>query len=248
MALYLLTNVAYLAVLPLSEIAAAREDRVAQLVATTIFGPVGSTLVIAAILVSTFGCLNGLILSGARVCYAMAREGLFFRPCAKLDARKTPASALVYQAGWSMVLSLSGSYSNLLTYTTFASVFFGGLMVAALYRLRRTRPEMPRPYRCWGYPVTPALYLLICVPFLIYVVQGDPVSTLLGVGLVVSGIPFYRVWKGRRQRSVKLECFTAPASTRPAVGRASPRCAWRRRRSAAGRRDRRRNTRRNRAR
>ena len=95
-----------------------------------------------------------------------------------------------------MVLALSGSYSNLLTYSVFASVFFGGLMVAAVYRLRRTHPEMPRPYRCWGYPVTPALYLLICVPFLIYVIQGDPVSTLLGVGLVVSGIPFYMAWKG----------------------------------------------------
>ncbi len=197
MALYVLTNVSYLAVLPVSEIAAAPEDRVAQLVAATIFGPIGSTLVIGAILVSTFGCLNGLILSGARVCYAMAREGLFFRHCAKLDARKTPANALVYQAAWSMVLALSGSYSNLLTYSVFASVFFGGLMVAAVFRLRRTHPEMPRPYRCWGYPVTPALYLLICVPFLIYVIQGDPVSTLLGVGLVVSGIPFYMAWKGR---------------------------------------------------
>jgi APA family basic amino acid/polyamine antiporter len=198
MALYVLTNVAYLAVLPVSEIAAAKEGRVGQLVAATIFGPVGSTLVLAAILVSTFGCINGLILSGARVCYAMARAGLFFRHCAKLDARKTPAGALLYQAAWSMVLALTGSYSHLLTFTEIASVFFGGLMVAAVYRLRRTHPEMPRPYRCWGYPVTPAVYLLICVPFLVYVVQGDRVSTLFGAGLVVAGIPFYGVWKMRR--------------------------------------------------
>jgi APA family basic amino acid/polyamine antiporter len=196
-ALYLLTNVAYLAVLPLSEIAAAPENRVAQLVATAIFGPVGSTMVLAAILISTFGCINGLILGGARVSYAMAREGLFFRHCAALDRRKTPANALLYQAAWSMVLALTGSYSNLLTYTTFASVLFGGLMVAAVYRLRHTHPEMPRPYRCWGYPATPAVYLAICVPFLIYVVQGDPVSTSIGVALVLGGIPFYWVWKGR---------------------------------------------------
>jgi basic amino acid/polyamine antiporter, APA family len=196
--LYLLTNAAYLAVLPVGEIAAAPENRVAQLVATTIFGPVGSTLVIAAILVSTFGCINGLILGGARVSYAMAREGLFFRHCAMLDRKKAPANALLYQAGWSMVIALSGSYDSLLSYTVFASVLFGGLMVAAVYCLRIMRPAIPRPYRCWGYPLTPAVYLIICVPFLLYLILGAPLSSLIGAGLVLSGIPFYWVWKGRR--------------------------------------------------
>jgi basic amino acid/polyamine antiporter, APA family len=201
MVLYVLTNVAYLAVLPISEIASAPEDRVAQLVTMTIFGPMGATLVIAAILVSTFGCVNGLILSGARVSYAMAREGIFFRQCASLDGRKTPVNALLYQAAWAMLLALSGSYSNLLTYSVFASVLFGGLMVAAVYRLRRTHPQMPRPYRCWGYPVTPAIYLMICVPFLVYVIQGDPWSTLIGLGLMLTGIPFYCVWNGRLRKN-----------------------------------------------
>ena len=198
--LYLLINAAYLAVLPLDQVVHAKENRVAELAAAAIFGTFGAKLVVIGILISSFGCINGLILGGARVSYAMAREGLFFRGCARVSSRSTPATALWCQAGWAMLLSLTGSYSKLLTYTTFASVAFGGLMVAAVYRLRWTHPDVPRPYRCWGYPVTPAIYLLICVPFLIYVVQGDPVSTLIGAGLVLSGIPFYMVWKKNVKR------------------------------------------------
>jgi len=198
--LYVLTNIAYLAVLPIDQIAAVPENRVAQRVATVLFGNVGSTLVIIAILVSTFGCLNGLILGGARVCYAMAREGLFFRKCANLHSRKTPMAALVYQGVWSMVLALTGSYSELLTYSTFASVLFGCLTVAAVYRLRFKQPDQARPYRCWGYPLTPALYLTIGFAFLIYVIQGDPQATLIGMLLVLTGIPFYFMWSTRRFR------------------------------------------------
>jgi len=199
-AVYVLANVAYLAVLPVGEIAAVAENRVAQRVAEVLFGDLGSTLVIVAILISTFGCVNGMILGGARVNYAMAREGLFFRACAKLHPRNgTPAVALVYQGAWSMVLALTGSYSALLTYTTFASVFFGGLTVAAVFWLRRRQPDRPRPYRCWGYPITPAVYLAICLAFLIYVVQGAPRETGFGILLILSGIPFYGWWKHRRQ-------------------------------------------------
>ena len=198
--LYVLTNVAYLAVLPVGEIAAAEENRVAQRAAAELFGNFGSTLVIVAILVSTFGCVNGMILGGARVFYAMAREGFFFRRCATLHPRTgTPAAALVYQAAWSMVLALTGSYSELLTYCTFASVFFGGLTVAGLFRLRFTQPDRPRPYRCWGYPITPAVYLVICLGFLVFVIQGDPHATGIGLVLVLTGIPFYFGWKSRRQ-------------------------------------------------
>jgi APA family basic amino acid/polyamine antiporter len=195
--LYVLTNVAYLLVLPVDQIAAVAENRVAEQVATQIFPKFGATLVIAAILVSTFGCLNGLILGGARVCYAMARQGLFFRSCARLHARKTPVTALVYQGLWSMILALTGSYSELLTYSTFASVLFGGLTVAAVYRLRAKQPDLSRPYRCWGYPFTPGLYLVICLAFLVYVVQGDPKATLIGLLLALSGVPFYLAWKAR---------------------------------------------------
>jgi len=195
---YVLTNVAYLMVLPVGEIARVPENRVAERVATVLFGNIGSTLVIVAILVSTFGCLNGLILGGARVCYAMAREGLFFRSCARLHARNTPMAALLYQGVWSMVLALTGSYSELLTYSTFASVLFGGLTVAALFRLRFKQPDRPRPYRCWGYPLTPALYLVISAAFLVYVIQGDPQATLLGLLLVLTGLPFYLTWRATR--------------------------------------------------
>jgi APA family basic amino acid/polyamine antiporter len=201
MLVYVLTNIAYLAVLPIGEIAQVPENRVAQRVAEVLFGRLGSTLVIVAVLISTFGCLNGLILGGARVCYAMAREGLFFRSCATLHPRTaTPVVALVCQGVWSMLLALSGSYSELLTYATFASVFFGGLTVAGLYRLRFSQPDRPRPHRCWGYPLTPAIYLVICAAFLIYVIQGDPQATLLGMLLVLTGIPFYLTWRAKRSR------------------------------------------------
>ncbi len=195
--LYVLTNIVYLLVLPIGQITAATENRVAESVAVVLFGRVSSTLVIVAILVSTFGCLNGQILAGARVSYAMAREGLFFRQCARLSNRKTPAMALIFQGGWSMVLALTGSYKELLIFIMFASVLFGGLTVAAVYRLRFKQPNLPRPYRCWGYPVTPALYLAICAAFLVYVVQGAPLATAIGVLLMVSGIPFYAVWRRR---------------------------------------------------
>jgi APA family basic amino acid/polyamine antiporter len=193
---YVLANLAYVANIPLPEMAQVEENRVAAAVARLIFGDLGVTLVIIAILISTFGCVNGLILSGARVCYAMARDGLFFRQCGTLyPATRTPATALVYQGIWSAVLTLTGSYDALLTYTTFASVLFGGLTVLGVFRLRATQPDRPRPYRCWGYPVTPALYLLIAGPFLVYVIQGDPQSTGIGLLLVLSGIPVYAWWQ-----------------------------------------------------
>jgi APA family basic amino acid/polyamine antiporter len=196
---YVLANLAYLVVLPLDQIATVEDDRVAQAVGAVLFGNLGTKLVIVAVLISTFGCLNGLILGGARVCYAMAREGLFLRECANLHPRNgTPARALVYQGIVSVALCFTGSYSALLTYTMFASVLFTGLMVAAVYRLRATRPGLPRPYQCWGYPVTPALYLVMCLGFLVCVIVGEPLAAGIGVLLMLTGIPFYRVWRGRR--------------------------------------------------
>ena len=197
-AIYVLANLAYLAVLPVSQIAGVEDDRVAVAVGITLFGNLGATLVIIAVLVSTFGCLNGLILGGARLCFAMARDGLFLRSCGSLHPRTgMPATALVYQAIVSIALTFSGSYSGLLTYTMFASVFFTGLMVAAVYRLRFQRPDLPRPYRCWGYPVTPALYLAMCLPFLAYVIVGNPLASGIGVLLMLSGVPFYAIWRAR---------------------------------------------------
>lgn len=194
--IYVLANLAYLVVLPVEQIAKVPDQRVAEAVGTVLFGDVGATLVIAAVLISTFGCLNGLVLGGARVCFAMARQGLFLRRCGDLHPRNgTPATALVYQGVVSIVLTLTGSYSDLLTYTMFAAVLFMGLMVLALFRLRWTRPDLPRPYRCWGYPVTPVVYLIICLAFLLYVIQGKPWASAIGVGFILSGVPFFAIWR-----------------------------------------------------
>jgi basic amino acid/polyamine antiporter, APA family len=191
-AVYVSTTAAYLANLSFAEMASVKENRVADAVAERILPGLGSTLIVIAILISTFGCVNGLILGGARVCYAMARDSLFFRSCARLHAtRATPAVALVYQGVWSCVLAVSGSFDALLTYTTFASVLFGALTVLGVFQLRRAQPDRPRPYRCWGYPVTPVLYLLIALPFLVYVIYDDYRSAGAGLLLVLTGIPMY---------------------------------------------------------
>jgi APA family basic amino acid/polyamine antiporter len=126
----------------------------------------------------------------------MAREGLFFRSCGTLHAtRGTPTMALLFQGVWSCVLALTGSYDALLTYITFASVLFGALTVVGVFVLRRTQPDRPRPYRCWGYPVTPALYLAIALYFLVYVIQADLKSTGIGLLLIATGIPVYLWWR-----------------------------------------------------
>jgi APA family basic amino acid/polyamine antiporter len=150
------------------------------------------------IMISAFGCMNGLLLSGARAYFAMARDGLFFRAAGRVDpATQTPRGALVLQAGWSSVLALTGSYDRLLTYVTFASLAFNALTVAGLVVLRRTRPSLPRPYRTWGYPLTPGLYLAGAAFFLLYIFVGDPVDACFGMGLVALGLPAY-LWLRRR--------------------------------------------------
>jgi APA family basic amino acid/polyamine antiporter len=198
----------YLYVLPLDRMDGVVEHRVASEVAGVVLGGAGVTLVSIAILVSTFGCVNGLILGGARVLFAMARDGLFFRVAGRVDpVRQTPRGALVLQGVWSVVLALSGSYDRLLTYVTFASLAFNALTVVGLFVLRRTRAEMPRPYRTWGYPVTPAVYLLGAVFFLVYIFIGDPVDACAGIGLVALGLPAYVLFK---RRSVAIAAAGAP--------------------------------------
>jgi APA family basic amino acid/polyamine antiporter len=182
----------YLYVLPLDRMAGVEENRVASDVAGTLLGPRGITLVSVAILVSTFGCLNGLILGGARVLFAMARDGVFFRVAGRVDSvTHTPRGALVLQGLWSAVLALSGSYDRLLTYVTFASLAFNALTVVGLFVLRRKRPSVERPYRAWGYPVTPAIYLAGALFFLLYIFLGDPRDACAGLGLVALGFPAY---------------------------------------------------------
>ncbi len=198
--LYLLTNFIYLLALPLDAIQNAPEDRVATAVIAQILGPVATQVMAVAVMVSTFGCLNGIILAGARVYYAMAEDGLFFQAVRRVDpVHHTPTVSLWVQCLWACVLTLTGRYSDLLDYVIFAVLLFYVLTIVGLFVLRRTRPEMERPYRAWGYPWLPALYIvaggLIEVLLLIY----KPSYTWPGLIVVLLGIPVYFAW--RRQKN-----------------------------------------------
>ena len=197
---YLLAASAYLYLFPLHKMAQVPENRIASEAARLLFGDIGGLLIAAAILVSTFGCINGMILGGARVLYAMAEDRLFFRGAGTLNARRAPAQALVWLAVWSAVLTLSGSYNDLLTYTTFASLLFNAATAACVFILRRRMPEAERPYRALGYPVTTALFIAVALFFVVYIVQGDPRSAGYGLLLVLLGIPAYVLLKRARQR------------------------------------------------
>jgi APA family basic amino acid/polyamine antiporter len=193
----------YLYVVPIHRMAAIVENRVASEVAGILLGSAGVRLVSVAILVSTFGCVNGLILGGARVLFAMARDGVFFPVAGRVHpTRQTPTGALVLQGIWSAVLALSGSYDRLLTYVTFASLTFNALTVAGSMRLRRTRPDADRPYRTWGYPVTPVVYLLGAAFFLVYIFAGDPADACAGLAIVALGVPAY-AWFNTRARGAR---------------------------------------------
>ena len=205
--LYLLINFVYLGLLPLEGspqgadpiargIQYASEDRVGTAAAQVIFGPEGVGLMALAIMISVFGCNNGLILSGARVYYAMARDNLFFSAVGRVHPRyRTPVISLLVQGVWASILTLSGTYSQLLDYIIFAVLLFLMLVVAGLFVLRRKRPEMERPYRAWGYPVLPALYLVLAgfieVNLLIY----KPEYTWPGLIIVLLGLPVYYLWR-----------------------------------------------------
>jgi APA family basic amino acid/polyamine antiporter len=194
--LYVLANVAYLNVLPLDQIQNAPQDRVGTAAAQVIFGDAGRTIMAIAIMISTFGCNNGLILSGARVYWAMARDGLFFRSVGVLDStHHTPKVALWVQALWTSLLALSGTYSQLLDYVIFAAVFFYFLTVIALFRLRRIRPQVERPYRVVGYPWMPAVYCVLTGLIMVNLLVKKPLYTWPGLIIVMIGIPVYFVWK-----------------------------------------------------
>lgn len=204
--LYVLANVAYLVVLPGAQIAGASQDRVATAVLQATLGPAGLYAMSAAIVISTFGCNNGLVLMGARVYYAMARDGLFFSSMTALHPRhKTPARALVVQAVWTSVLCLSGTYSQLLDYVIFAALLFYALTGIALFVLRARRPEAPRPYRVWGYPVLPALYVLLTSAIAANLLVQKPQYTWPGLFIVACGIPVYFAWQRLRRPAIGTE-------------------------------------------
>jgi APA family basic amino acid/polyamine antiporter len=195
MIVYVVANMTYLYILPAREMALVQDNRVAAAVAEKIFGSLGAQLIAVAIMISTFGCDNGLILAAPRVYYAMAKDGLFFRGAGKLHPKyKTPVNSLILQGVWSSVLTLSGTYSALLTYTAFASLLFNVMTVFAVFVLRKKYPERERPYKTWGYPIVPILYILVALFFIIYIIVGDPKSSGFGLLLILIGIPAYIYW------------------------------------------------------
>ncbi|HOX22850.1 MAG TPA: amino acid permease [Elusimicrobiales bacterium] len=172
----------------------AASDRVGTAMMDQIFGQPGAMVMALLIMVSTFGCNNGIILSGARVYYAMSRDGLFLKGASVLNSRAVPANALLFQCVWASLLCLSGTYGNLLDYVIFATLIFDALTVGAVFVLRRKMPAAPRPYRAWGYPLVPIIFMLltslIAVDLLIY----KPGYTWPGIGLVLLGLPAFFLW------------------------------------------------------
>ncbi|HEU0123017.1 MAG TPA: amino acid permease [Bryobacteraceae bacterium] len=200
--LYLACNTVYLQVLPLEAIQTAPEDRVGTAVARGIFGDSAVQIMAAAIMVSTFGCVNGLTMAGARVYYAMALDKLFFQAAARLDPRSNaPVTALWIQALWAALLTLTGSYNELLDYVIFAVLLFYILTIVGVFVLRRTRPTMERPYRAFGYPVLPALYILLAGAVELLLLIYKPSFTWPGLLIVLLGIPVYFVWKMREVKA-----------------------------------------------
>jgi len=212
--LYIAANFAYLSVLPLhgnangADVIArgiqyAKEDRVATAALQVIFGGSGAAMMAAAILVSTFGCNNGLILAGARVYYAMAKDGLFFRSVSRLHPKyKTPAVSLMVQMVWCSILCLSGTYGQLLDYIIIAVLVFYILTIFGLFVLRRKMPDAPRPYRAIGYPVLPAIYIVMALFIDIVLLRYKPQYTWPGLIIVLVGIPVYFAWSRRNQQSI----------------------------------------------
>jgi APA family basic amino acid/polyamine antiporter len=195
-ALYIACQFVYLNVLTFDQIKTAANDRVAAAATNQMFGAVGAQLMAVAIMISTFGCVNGLTLAGARVYYAMAKDRLFFRRAGELDPKtNAPVFSLVIQCLWSVALTLSGRYNDLLDYVIFAVLLFYILTIAGLFVLRRTRPEMERPYRAFGYPVLPAVYMLAAGLIEVLLLLYKPEYTWPGLIIVLLGLPVYFIWR-----------------------------------------------------
>ncbi len=217
--LYLLANVAYIATLPLAGIQNAPQNRVAVAAMNAVLGPAGTILMAIAIMISTFGCNNGLILAGARVYYAMARDGLFFRSVARLNRQQAPAMALLAQGLWASLLTLPRTittdvatgavtygnvYTQLLEYIVSADLVFYVLMVGAVIVLRRKAPDAPRPYRTWGYPLVPVIYLTIAGLLIIDLAWLAPSTSGIGYLLVLTGVPVYLAWRKKAPLASEL--------------------------------------------
>jgi APA family basic amino acid/polyamine antiporter len=178
----------------------ARSERIAADALNQVAGPWGGMVVSAAIIISCFAAVNGMILSGARVYYAMAENGLFFRSLASVHpVYKTPAASLLLQAGWASLLTLTGNYDQLFTYVVFDSWFFYGLGAGAVLVLRHRRPQWERPYRTWGYPYLPFIFVVLSGILLLNTLWSDPRDSFIGMGIALLGIPGYLYWTRRKK-------------------------------------------------
>jgi APA family basic amino acid/polyamine antiporter len=204
--LYMLVNFIYIKFLPLhgspdgADVLArgiqfATDDRVATSAMSVVIGDYAATIMAIFIMISTFGCNNGLVLAGPRVYYAMAKDGLFFKKVGDLNKKGVPAFAIVVQGVWSSLLCLSGTYSDLLDYVIFAVLIFFALTILAIFILRKKRPDIERPYKAFGYPVIPGLYILTTLVIMVILLIFKPNYTFPGLGLVLLGIPVFYLWR-----------------------------------------------------
>lgn len=204
--IYLFINWVYIRILPLSGnpegadvlargIQFATDDRVATSAMSVVFGDYAAIIMAVFVMISTFGCNHGLILAGPRVYYAMAMDGLFFKRVARINRKGVPGFAIAIQGIWAILLCLSGTYSDLLDYVIFAVLLFFALTIFALFLLRAKRPDIPRPYKAWGYPVIPALYILTTTFIMVILLIYKPNYTFPGLIIVLIGIPVFYLWK-----------------------------------------------------
>ncbi len=191
--IYVCANLMYVSVLPLADIASAPSDRVAVSASKAIFGEIGTYVIAVMIMISTFGCNNGLILSGARVYYTMAKDGLFFKSTGTLNKNDVPEVALWMQCVVASLLCLSGKYGDLLDMISFVVVLFYALTIAGIFILRKKRPNAERPYKAFGYPILPAIYILMAITFCILLIFYKPVYAGWGLAIVLAGIPIYYI-------------------------------------------------------
>jgi APA family basic amino acid/polyamine antiporter len=199
--IYVAANFMYISVLPLNEVASAPQDRVAVAASMKIFGNIGAYVIAVMIMISTFGCNNGLILSGARVYNTMANDGLFFKQAAKLNKNNVPEFALWIQCLVASILCLSGKYGDLLDMISFVVVLFYMLTIIGIFILRKTRPDAERPYKAFGYPVLPALYILMGAAFCILLIIYKPQFTWPGLIIVLLGVPLYYLAISRQEKA-----------------------------------------------
>jgi APA family basic amino acid/polyamine antiporter len=208
--LYMMMNLVYLRALPIDAMSAT--GRIGEAAAGALFGPVGARLMTLAVLVSTFGCISSNVLFGARIYFPMAQDGLFFPALARVHPRyRTPGACLLAQGALSVALAFSGRYDQLYTYVMFAMVAFEAMMGAAVLLLRRTRPNAPRPYRVWGYPFVPAVFVLASLFVVGNTLLERPLESGIGLALILLGFPAYAYW--RRHGVVSMAVSEAPPAS-----------------------------------